>query len=63
VPEDVFEVNFVFTDGEGLYENNGGQDFMYRVEVRQACTGGGGGGGLLLGNLQAPHTAYLQPCD
>jgi hypothetical protein len=47
VPEDVFEINWVFTDGEGLYENNGGQDFMYRTEVR-----GGLGGGVHRGGRE-----------
>ncbi len=31
VPKDAFELNFVLCDAEGLYENNGGQDFMFPV--------------------------------
>lgn len=28
IPADGFEMNFIFTDGEGTYENNNGLDFM-----------------------------------
>lgn len=31
IPEKAFELNFVITDCEGLYENNSMQDFMYPV--------------------------------
>ncbi|KAL6763691.1 hypothetical protein V8C86DRAFT_192634 [Haematococcus lacustris] len=31
IPANVYELNFVLSDGEGLYENNGGQDFMFPV--------------------------------
>jgi len=31
VPEDAFEMNFVFDDGEGAFENNAMNDFMYAI--------------------------------
>ena len=31
IPEDAFEMNFIFSDAEGTYENNGGNDFMLNV--------------------------------
>jgi len=31
IPEDAFEMNFVFGDAEGVYENNGGNDFLLEV--------------------------------
>jgi len=31
VPEDAYELNFVLTDGQSLYENNSGQDFTYQI--------------------------------
>lgn len=31
IPESAYEVNFVLTDGESLYDNNNGQDYTYKV--------------------------------
>lgn len=31
VPETAYEVNFVLTDGEQLFDNNAGQDYAYPV--------------------------------
>ncbi len=31
IPDDTFQLNMVFTDGEGRYENNGGLDFNLEV--------------------------------
>eukprot|EP00775_Hariotina_reticulata_P004294 gene4294-4546_t len=31
VPENAFELNFVLTDGDGLFDNNSGQDFTFPV--------------------------------
>lgn len=31
VPKEAFELNFVISDGEQSYDNNGGQDYMYPV--------------------------------
>lgn len=29
IPEDAYELNFVLTDGESLYDNNSGQDYTF----------------------------------
>jgi hypothetical protein len=34
IPENCYELNFVMTDGESLYDNNNGQDYTY------PCTAG-----------------------
>jgi hypothetical protein len=31
IPQQAYEINFVLSDGEFAYENNGGQDFMFPV--------------------------------
>ena len=38
VPKDGFEMNFIFTDGEGQYENNSGNDFMLPVHLTLKLT-------------------------
>ena len=32
VPEDAFEMNYIFTDGEGATDNNQGKNYMTVVE-------------------------------
>ncbi len=32
VPEDAYEINVVFSDGEGTYDNNGGKDFLLPID-------------------------------
>jgi starch synthase len=34
MPEDAFEMNYVFTDGEGATDNNQGQNYLTSVESR-----------------------------
>lgn len=34
VPRESYEMNFIFSDGEGNYDNNYGQDFLSSVRGR-----------------------------
>ncbi|WIA17469.1 hypothetical protein OEZ85_014309 [Tetradesmus obliquus] len=33
IPENVYELNFVMTDGESLFDNNNGQDYTYALQA------------------------------
>lgn len=37
IPEDAFEMNYVFTDGEGATDNNQGQNYLTVVDSKMTA--------------------------